>query len=94
MNEGTGVTIEVDTLLRIEEHILARIDLEDEVLQGTHANNAGNLVALCLTHIVELTQLHRGLVSILYHQCHQVVGINNRSLTTLHLTVWQFYHTI
>ena len=94
LNEGAGIAIEVDTLLRVEEHVLAGIDLEDEVFQRAHAHDAGDLVALFFAHIIELAQFHRGLQSIIDHQLHQIVGINDRSFAALHLTIRQLHHTV
>ena len=34
LNKGSSVAVEVDALLGVEGHVLARIYLEDEVLQG------------------------------------------------------------
>ena len=94
LNERACIAIEVNGLLGIEQHIFPCINLQDEIFEGTHADNAGNLLALILGHVVELTQLHRGLVSILHHQVHQVIGIDNRSLTALHLAIGKLHHTI
>ena len=94
LDERSCITIEIDTFLRIEEHVLTGIDLQDEVLQSTHTHDASHLLAFCLTHIVEFSQFHRGFQGIIDHQLHQIVGIDNGSLTALHLAVWQFYHTV
>ena len=94
LDEGACIAVEIDTFFRIEEHILARINLQDEVFQGTHTHNAGDFTALFFRHIVKFPQFHRGFVGIFHHQRHQIVGINHRSLAALHLTVWQLYHTI
>ena len=94
MDERTCITVEIDTFLWVEEHVLTGIHLQDEVFQGTHTNDAGNLTSLFLSHIVEFAQFHRGLIGIFHHQSHQVVGINHRPFTTLHLTVRQLHHTI
>ena len=94
MDERTCIAVEIDTLLWIEEHVLAGIDLQNEVFQRAHAHDAGNLGSLFLAHIVEFPQFHRCFQGILYHQLHQVVGIDNSSLTTLHLAVRQLHHTV
>ena len=94
MDKGTGITVEVDTLLRVEEHILSGINLENEIFQGAHTHDAGNLAALLFGHIIKLAQFHRGLISILDHQRHQVISVNNSSLTALHLTIGQFHHAV
>ena len=94
MDEGACIAVEIDTFLRIEEHILAGVDLQNEVLQRTHTYNPGNLTTLFLSHIIEFAQFHRGLVGIFHHQFHQVVSVNNRSLTAFHLTIRQFHHTV
>ena len=94
LDEGACVAVEVDALFRIEEHVLTGIHLQDEVFQGAHTHDVGNLVALLLAHIGELTQLDGCLQGIIHHQLHQVVGIHHSTLTTLHLTVGQFHHTV
>ena len=94
LNERPRISVEIDTFFRIEQHILAGVDLQDEVLQGTHTHDTGYLVAFLFAHVGKLAQLHARLQGIVYHQLHQVVGIDHRSLTTFHLAVGQFHHTI
>ena len=40
LDERTCIAVEVDTLLRVEEHVLAGIHLEDEVLQRSETHDA------------------------------------------------------
>ena len=94
MDERTGIAIEVDRLFGIEEHILACINLQNEVFQGTHSHDACNLVSLVFAHIVKLAQFLTGLLGVADHECHQVVGIDNSTFTALHLTIGKFDHTI
>ena len=67
LDEGARVAVEVDGLFGIEEHVLAGIHLEDEVFQGTHAHDAGNLVALFLADVIKLSQLFARLSGIGNH---------------------------
>ena len=94
LDEGTCVAIEVNRLLRVEKHVLAGIDLEDEILEGTHTNNTGCLLLLFLCHVGILACLIANTTGIFHHQLHQVVGIDNGTLTALHLAVGQLYHAI
>ena len=48
LDEWTCVSVEVDRLLRIEEHCLAWIHLEDEVLERTEADHLEESVLLLL----------------------------------------------
>ena len=77
-----------------EEHVLAGVYLEDEVLQRTKTHNACNLVALLLAHVLELAKLLACLLGVGYHCRNQVVGVNHGSLAALHLAVGQLNHSI
>ena len=94
LDEGACVTIEVNRLLRIEKHILAGIDFQDKVLQGTHTDNAGNLLLLGFRHIGVLASLITHTTSIFYHQLHQVVSINYSAFATLHLAIGKLHHAV
>ena len=92
LDEWPGVAVEVDTLGRIEEHVLAWVNLEDEVLERTHAYDACHLTLLVDGHSLEAVACHcHGVVD---HLVHQVVGIDHRSLARLHFAVRQLYHAI
>jgi hypothetical protein len=94
LDERTCVAVEVDRLFGVEEHVLAGVDLEDEVFQGTHSHDAGNLLLLGLRHVGILASLVADTASIADHQFHQVVGIDHRTLAALHLAVGQLHHAV
>ena len=95
LDEGARVAVEVDALLGVEEHILARVDLQNKVFQGTHSHDAGYLVALLGRDALELVHLVLAhLACVLNHLSHQVVGIDHRSLARFHLSVGQFHHSV
>ena len=92
--ERTCVTVEIDTLLRVEEHILAGVNLEDEVLQCAETHDACYLVLLLLAHVIKLAQFVARLACVLYHGSHEFVSIHHSSLAALHLSVRKFHHTV
>ena len=94
LDERTGVAVEVDRLLRVEEHVLASVNLEDEVLQCAKTHDACNLVALLLAHVLELAQLLACLLGVSHHCCNQVVCVYDSALAALHLAVRQLHHTV
>ena len=94
LDEGSCVAVEVDRFFRIEQHVLAGINLQDEVFQGTKTYDAGNLPLFFFRHIIKLAQFVTGLTGIGNHGGNQVVCIDNCTFTALHLTVGQFHHTI
>ena len=57
LDERTGVTVEVNRLLRIEEHCLSWVNLEDEVLQCTEADHLEERILLILAEVVDLSKL-------------------------------------
>ena len=94
LDEGAGITVEVDRLLRVEQHVLAGIHLEDEVFQGSHAYDAGYLLLLGFAHVGILACLVTDAAGIFHHQLHQVVGIDHRSFARLHFAIRQLHHAI
>ena len=94
LNERSCVAVKVYGLLRVEEHILACINLQYEVLQCSESYDACYLLAFLFRHIVELTQFVGGATCIFNHCCYEVVGIDYCTLATLHLSVRQFHHTV
>ena len=94
LNERARVAVEVDALFRIEEHVLACVNLQYEVFQRAQTHDACNLVALLFGHILELAELVACLACILYHLCYEVVGVHHCSLAALHLAVGQFHHAV
>ena len=92
LDKGTGVAVEVDRLLGVKEHVLARVDLQQEILKGTESDFAGHLGGLVGRHLVQMVCGHFG--GALHHGLDQIVGIDNRSLTALHLAFGQFDHTV
>ena len=95
LDERTGVAIEVDTLLGVEEHVLAGVDLQDEILQGSHTHDACNLVFLVIAdafYFVHLVLAH--LSGIANHRGYQVVSVHHGSFAALHLSVRQFHHSV
>ena len=94
LDKRTGVAIEVDRLLRVKRHILARINLQNEVFKRTQTYDACNLGSLSLRNVVELAHLSRNLACIGNHFVHKIIGINHSALTRLHLAFRKLYHTI
>ena len=94
LDKRSGVSIEVNRLLRVERHILARINLQNEVFKRTQTYDACNLGSLSLRNVVELAHLSRNLACIGNHLVHKIIGINHSALTRLHLALRKLYHTI
>ena len=95
LDERAGVTVEVDGLRGIEEHVLARINLEDEVFQRTETDFAGNLVGFCLGDTLQRVDfILTDFVRVIHHLIHQIIGINHGAFTGFHLTVREFDHTV
>ena len=94
LNKRTGVTIEIDRLLRIKEHGLARIHLKNEVLKSTKADHLEERILLLSRKIINLSKLHRSLLCSIVHSRNQIISIYNCSLTRLHLTLRKLHHTI
>ena len=94
LDERSRIAVEINRLLGVEQHVLAGIHFQDEIFQGSHTYDAGNLMTLIFCHVVKFTQFHRGFVGIFHHQFHQVIGIHHRSLSRLHLAIGQFHHTV
>ena len=95
MNEGTCVTVEINGLSRVEEHILTRIDLEDEVLERTQTYFTSDFVCLVGSDTLQgIDLVLADLTCVFDHLLHQIIGIDYRTLTALHLTVRQFHHTV
>ena len=95
MDEGPCIAVEVDRLIGVEEHVLARIYLQNEVFQRTHTHLAGYLVGLSLGDIGQGVDFIAGyLLGFAHHGIHQVIGIDHRALATLHLAVGQFDHAV
>ena len=94
LDKRSCITVEVDRFFRVERHVLACIHFQDEVLQSTQTDNTCDVVCLFLSQSVQFAQFTAGFLSCFYHSLHQVVGINNRTFTALHLTFRQFYHAV
>ena len=94
LDKRPGVTIEVNTLGWVEQHILAGIDFQDEVLQCTQSHFPCNLSCFCFWNILIFAHFFRHLIGIFNHLGNQVVGIHHCSLTTFHLAAWQFHHSV
>ena len=94
MDEWTSVAVEVDGLFWVEEHVLASIHLENEVFESAESHLACNLASLVFRNLHLLRHLLRHLISVLNHVCHQFVGIHYGTFAALHLSVWQFHHTV
>ena len=94
LNEGTCISVEIDRLARVEEHSLLGIDLQDKVFERTQTNHSRYSISLLLGATVEFTELVRHLASGRNHISNEVIGINDRTLTRLHLTLRQLNHTV
>ena len=94
LDERTGIAVKVDGLLRIEEHGLLRIHLDNEVLKGAKANHTVKLLFLVLGKISKLATLFGSLLCLLIHGLDKVVSIYNGTLAGLHLSFRQLYHTV
>ena len=81
LDERSCITVEVNRFLRIEEHCLSWVYLEDEVLQGTEADHLEECILLLLREVVDLSKLERSLLCSIVHGCNQIVCIYDCSLT-------------
>ena len=94
LNEGAGIAVEIDGLLRIEKHLLARIHLEYEILQGPQTNHVVKTLLFRFVYIGQLTAFIRSGFCLEVHILNQLVGIHYRAFTGLHLALRQFYHAV
>ena len=94
LDERTGVAVEIDGFARVEKHRLARIDLEDEILQRAEREHLEELVLLLLRHSFEFAQFQRGLFRRGVHTVEEVVGVDHRAFARFHLAFGQFHHTV
>ena len=94
LDERSRVSVEVDGFLRVEEHRLLRIHLDDEILQGAEPYHPEQFVLLLLIHIFKLSELQRCLLCCIVHLLNEVIGIHHRALTGLHLALRKFHHPV
>ena len=95
MDEWPRVAVEINRLLGVEEHVLAGINLEDEVFEGTHSHDAGNLLCLFLGEVFQLVDLVAAhLAGISNHLGNEVICIHHGAFAALHLAVGQFHHAV
>ena len=94
LDKRPRVAIEVDTLFRIEKHVLAGIYFQNEIFQCTQTNNASHILFLFLGHVLEFSEFIACLSGIINHRCNKVVSVYNSTLATLHLAIRQFNHTV
>ena len=95
LDKRTRVSVEVDALLRIEEHVLACVHLEDEILESAHTHDAGNLGGLLFRDALQFVHLVGAHLACVGHHCfYQVVGIHHGAFAALHLAVGQFHHAV
>ena len=57
LNERACISVEIDRLLRIEEHGLLRIHLEYEILEGTETDHSEQRILLLFRKIIDLSKL-------------------------------------
>ena len=94
LDKGACVPVEVNTLLGVEGHVLARVNLEDEVLQRAQTYTASDFGGFFSGHILALTLLFGDGSCCSDHLVHKVIGIDDRTFTALHLAVGELDHTI
>ena len=94
LHKRTRVAIEVDGLLRIEEHCLLRINLEDEILQGTESDGVIEFVGLFRRKVFGLAKFVGNDPGCGHHLIHKVIRIDHRALTRLHLAIRQLDHAV
>ena len=94
LDERTGIAVEVDGFLGIEEHGLLGVHLDDEIFQGSQTERAEELVLLLSAHVGQLAELQRGLFCCVVHLLQQIVRIHDSPLAGLHLTLRQLHHTV
>ena len=94
LDEGARVTVEVDALGGVEEDVLTGVHLEQEILQRTHAHDAGRLSLVLLAQVGKLAQGVAGRAGLRHHLLDQIVGVHHRALAALHLAVGQVDHAV
>ncbi len=92
--ERAGVAVEVDALARVECHVLARVNLQQEVLERSLADGFGHAVDFFLRHAVELAERHGHFARRRCHISHKVVGVHHRAFAAFHLAFGQFHHAV
>ena len=85
LDKGAGVAVEVDRLARVEEHRLARIDLQNKIFQCAEAHHVADVGDFPFAQAVELAQLLRHFAGRGDHLADQVVGVHHRSFARFHL---------
>ena len=85
--KGARVAVEVDGLLGVEEHSLLRVDLEDEILQGAQTDGVVQPVGLLGRQVLGLAEFIGDSLGGGHHLVHEVVGVDHRALTRLHLAI-------
>ena len=94
LDKGACVPVEVNAFLGVEGHVLTRVNLEDEVLQRAQAYTASDFGSFFCRHILALTLLFGDGTGRSDHLVHEVIGIDDRTFTALHLAVGELDHTI
>ena len=94
MDERPRVAVEVDRLARVECHVLARIDFQEEVFQGAHADDAGYFGALFFGNVFQLAHFGADFGGVSDHLGHEVVGVDNGSLAALHFSFGKLDHSV
>ena len=94
LNKGTGIAVEIDRLLRIKQHLLARIHLQNEILQSPQTNHMIKLILLGLIHIIQLPGLLRRCLRLQIHILNKIVGVNYGALAAFHLPLGKLHHTV
>ena len=92
--KGPVLPFEVDGFLRVEEHRLLGVDLDDEVLEGAQADHVVQPFLLFLADVRELAAFLGGLLRLLVHALDEVVGIDDGSLAGLHLAFRELHHAV
>ena len=92
LNERTGVSIEVDRFLGIEEHVLLGVNLQEEIFQSSQTNHTGHLRSLLFRHLPKTVGRH--LRRSRHHCVDQIVSIHHCPFARFHLTFGKLNHTI
>ena len=94
LDERSCIAVEVDGFLRIEEHGLPWVHLEDEVLKRSKAYHPEESVLFLGREIIDFAEFHGCLLGGIVHRCYKIVGVNDSSFAGLHLAFRKFYHTV
>ena len=94
LDERSGITVEINGFLGIEEHLALRIHLDDEILECTEAYHAIEFLLLLVGKTLELAGFLGCRLGLLVHLFDEVVSVDDGSLARFHLALGQFNHSV